>query len=106
MVPDPANLRPEILKLLGAPDYRPLDKIDIARALNVKANERTAVRRTLRELERSGAIARIRKNRYVLPAEADLVSGKISVHQAGYAFLTADTPGQPDIFIAAENTGT
>ncbi len=60
----------------------------------------------LRELERAGEIARIRKNRYVLPAEADLVAGKLSIHQAGYGFLTPEKPGEPDIFIAAENTGT
>ena len=60
----------------------------------------------LRELEQAGEIARIRKNRYVLPEEADLVTGKLHVHQAGYAFLSAGKPGEPDIFIAAENTGT
>ena len=60
----------------------------------------------LRELERSGEIARIRKNRYVLPAEADLVTGTLSIHQAGYGFLITEKPGEPDIFVAAENTGT
>src|SRR5213595_3828870 len=60
----------------------------------------------LRELERSGEIARIRKNRYVLPAEADLVTGTLSIHQAGYGFLITEKPGEADIFIAAENTGT
>jgi ribonuclease R len=30
----------------------------------------------------------------------------LSIHQAGYGFLTTETPGQADIFIAAENTGT
>jgi ribonuclease R len=28
------------------------------------------------------------------------------VHQAGYGFLVREKPGEPDIFIAAENTGT
>jgi ribonuclease R len=60
----------------------------------------------LRELEQSGEIARIRKNRYVLPSEADLVSGTLQVHQAGYGFLSRSEPGEPDLFIAAENTGT
>jgi ribonuclease R len=68
--------------------------------------QRNAVRKTLRELERAGTIACIRKNRYILPDEADLVTGKLSIHQVGYGFLTAEAPGQPDIFIAAENTGT
>ena len=100
------TIREKILALLAADDYRPLDRVEIARTLALKSNQRVALRKTLRELERSGEIARIRKDRYVLPAEADLVTGKLSIHQAGYGFLIAETPGQPDIFIAAENTGT
>jgi ribonuclease R len=100
------DLRKEILTLLSSRDYRPLDKIEIARKLRLPSNERVALRKTLRELEHSGEIARIRKNRYVLPSEADLVTGTISIHQAGYAFLNTETPGQPDVFIAPENTGT
>ena len=106
MMKDGRKIRENILALLGASDYRPLDKIEIAHKLGLKSNERVALRKTLRELEYAGEIARIRKNRYVLPAEADLVTGKLSIHQAGYGFLTAETPGQADIFIAAENTGT
>jgi ribonuclease R len=106
MISNGCKLRRQILALLGGRDYRPLDKIEIGRKLSLKSNERIALRKTLRELERSGEIARIRKNQYVLPAEADLVTGKLSIHQAGYGFLTSETPGQTDIFIAAENTGT
>jgi ribonuclease R len=100
------KIREQVLALLERRDYRPLNKIDIARELGLAGTQRNALRKTLRELERAGAIARIRKNRYVLPAEADLVTGKLSIHQAGYGFLTPETPGQPDIFIAAENIGT
>src|SRR5213595_2772760 len=100
------NIREQILGLLRRKDYRPLNKIDIARKLGLTGTERVAVRKSLRELERAGEIARIRKNRYVLPAEADLVTGKLSIHQAGYGFLTSEMSGQPDIFIPAENTGT
>ena len=67
---------------------------------------RVALRKALRDLERAGEIARIRKDRYVLPAEADLVTGKLSVHPAGYGFLISEKPGEPDVFIAAENVGT
>src|SRR5438876_3017293 len=100
------KIREQVLALLARKDYRPLDKTDIARKLGLTASERVALRKTLRELERGGQIARIRKNRYVLPAEADLVAGKLSIHQAGYGFLTPETPGEPDTFIAAENIGT
>src|SRR5438552_6193414 len=100
------KIREQVLALLARKDYRPLNKIDIARELGLTGTQRNALRKTLRELERSGAIARIRKNRYVLPAEADLVTGTLSIHQAGYGFLITDKPGEADIFVAAENTGT
>ena len=100
------KIREQILALLRRKDYQPLDKSDIARKLGLKGRERVALRHNLRELERAGEIARIRKNLYVLPAEADLVTGKLSIHRASYGFLTSEKPGQPDIFIAAENTGT
>jgi ribonuclease R len=100
------KIREKVLALLGSSDYRPLDNVEIARKLGLKSNERVSLRKTLRELERAGEIARIRKDRYVLPAEADLVTGTLSIHQKGFGFLTTETPGQPDIFIPAENTGT
>src|SRR5206468_4542763 len=100
------NIREQILGLLRRKDYRPLNKIDIARKLELTAAEGVALRKSLRELERAGEIARIRKNRYVLPAEADLVTGKLSIHQVGYGFLVPETPGGTDVFIAAENIGT
>jgi ribonuclease R len=99
------NIREEVLALLDRKDYRPLNKLDIGRDLGFAGPERVALRRTLRELERTGEIARIRKNRYVLPAAADLVTGKLSVHQAGYGFLTPETQGEPDVFVSAENIG-
>src|SRR6184192_3019193 len=100
------KIREQILALLRRKDYQPLDKSDIARKLGLKGRERVALRHNLRELERAGEIARIRKNLYVLPAEADLVTGKLSIHPAGYGFLISEKQGEPDIFIAAENTGT
>src|SRR5436309_9981719 len=100
------KIREQVLALLARKDYRPLNKVDIARKFGLTASERVALRKSLRELERAGEIARIRKNRYVLPAEADLVAGKLSIHPAGYSFLSPEKSGDPDIFIAAENIGT
>src|SRR5947207_10593162 len=99
------QIREQILALLSRKDYRPLNKIEIARNIGVSGSARVALRRTLRELERAGEIARIRSDRYVLPAEADLVTGKLSVHPAGYGFLTSEKPGETDVFVAAEDIG-
>jgi ribonuclease R len=100
------KIQQQILALLARKDYQPLDKNGLAKTLGRKSGVRMGLNQALRELERAGEIARIRKNRYVLPAEADLVGGKLSIHQAGYGFLTPEKPGEADIFIAAENTGT
>src|SRR5438045_3683323 len=100
------KIREQIVGRLASPEYRPLDKSELAKALGRKSGVRMGLNQALRELERSGEIARIRKNRYVLPAEADLVTGTLSIHQAGYGFLITEKPGESDIFVAAENTGT
>jgi ribonuclease R len=100
------KIHQQILALLARKGYQPLDKNGLAKTLGRKSGVRMGLNQALRELERAGEIARIRKNRYVLPAEADLVAGKLSIHQAGYGFLAPEKPGEPDIFIAAENTGT
>jgi ribonuclease R len=106
MAGDGRNIRNQILALLARKDYRPLDKVEMGRRLGLTGSGRVALRKTLRQLERSGEIVRIRKNCYVLPAEADLVAGKLSIHPAGYGFLVPETAGEGDIFIAAENIGT
>ena len=106
MKSDNQQLREQILQLLNAPKYRPLDKLELGKALGRKSGVRMGLNEVLRQLEQSGEIARIRKNRYVLPSEADLVTGTLHVHQAGYAFLSTGKPGEQDLFIAAENTGT
>src|SRR5437868_10522846 len=103
---DRAKLAAEILRLIRDPKYRPLDKTEIADALGYEKPKRREIRLILRELEQSGEIARVRKNRYVLPDSADLVTGTLNVNEAGYAFLTNEQASKADLFIAAENTGT
>src|SRR5437660_8332523 len=95
-----------MLLLLGSANYRALNRGELAKALGRKSGVRMGLSQVLRDLERAGEIARIRKNRYVLPPAADLIAGKLHIHQAGYGFLISEKPGELDIFIAAENTGT
>src|SRR5438067_3272878 len=100
------RIREQILAILASPNYRPLDKTELAKGLGRKSGIRMGLHQALRDLRRAGEIARIRKNRYVLPPSADLITGKLHIHQAGYGFLISEKSGEPDIFIAAENTGT
>ena len=105
MIVNEPKIREQLLALLSRKDYRPLNMIEIGRKFGVTGRARVTLRKTLRDLERGGEIARIRKDRYVLPAEADLVTGKLSIHPAGYGFLTSEKSGESDVFIAAENVG-
>src|SRR5437762_7016359 len=100
------KIQEQILALLGSANYRPLDKSELAKALDRKSGVRMGLNQALRDLERAGEIARIRKNRYVLPPTADLVTGKVHIHQAGYGFLISEKPGQPDIFVARSEEHT
>jgi ribonuclease R len=104
--PEGASLREQILRVLSAPKYRPLDKDELAKILGRKSGVRMGLNEVLHQMERDGEIARIRKNRYVLPGEADLVTGTLHVHQSGFAFLPREKPGEQDLYISAENTGT
>lgn len=99
-------IRAGVLKLLRDRDYQPLDRTGLGRQLGLKPNQRVSLRKILRQLERDGDIARIRKDRYILPGEADLVTGTISIHQSGFAFLSNEKSGAEDLFVSAENTGT
>src|SRR5260370_34374765 len=98
------KIQEQILALLGSANYRPLDKSELAKALRRKSGVRMGLNQALRDLERAGEIARIRKNRYVLPPAADLVAGKLHIHHARYGFLLSEKHCEPDIFIAARNT--
>ena len=105
MKADENKLGEKILRLLSAPKYRPLDKRQLKKELEHEEGVR-GLNSVLRELEQTGTVTRIRKNRYVLPSTADLVTGTLRVHQRGYAFLTRDRPGEENLYISANNTGT
>jgi exoribonuclease R len=57
-------------------------------------------------MESAGEIARIRKDRYVLPETADLITGTLQVHAGGNAHLVSEAGGQRDVFVSAVNLGT
>ncbi len=101
-----SDLNARILQILGAPKYQPLEKVGLSKALRLPSSDRRLLRDALDALERDGLIARIRKDHYVLPAVANLATGRLEVHQSGSAHLVNEKPGGADIFIPADKTGT
>jgi ribonuclease R len=103
--PTRGSLRDHILAFMRSDAYHPMDKVDMSKALHIHSSDRRSIRDVLRDLEQEGLIARIRKDRYVLPQTANLVTGKIEVHRNGNAHVLPETPGQREVFISAANLG-
>lgn len=113
------ELRRKIQMLLAAPDYRPLRRAELAQRLGLNAAERREFRRVLEQMLEAGEVVRVRQDRFVLPAEADLVVGRVQFNPKGYAFVVPEPPPEAtepaapapaattrDIFVAEEDTGT
>ena len=98
-----SKLRQDILKLLAE---RPLDKVEISQALNLAPSLRTKLLGLLRDMELAGDVARIRKDRFIIPEAADLLTGNIQFHASGTAHVLSEKPGEPDLFISPENSFT
>jgi ribonuclease R len=104
--PSSGDLQKRILAILQAPDYQPLDKVELSKALDIPSDRRAELRSTLQVMEQDGSVARIRKNRFILPEEADLLTGVIQIHRTGGAHLLSGKRGEPDLYISSDNTGT
>src|SRR4029079_13283809 len=100
------DTKQKILALMRGPKYRPLSEKEMVQAVGRKGERRGSVAEALSALERSGEICRLRKNRYILPDAADLVTGTIQIHQAGFGFVAREGADEGDVYVSAENTGT
>jgi ribonuclease R len=96
-----------VLSFLGNDKYQPLNKTDLAKKLGVPIDERAGFRKLLTQLESAGKITRIRKDRYVLPREADLIVGTILINPQGFGYVVNESGDrQGDVYIPASQTST
>ncbi len=93
-----------LLSLLGQPGYVPLTVESIASELGLKKKETNDLRRTVHRLLDQGVVAKVKKNKLVLPNDADLVSGTMRFRQSGAAILIPDNPQERTLLIRAEDT--
>lgn len=82
---------------------------DLIAILKIPPHERSQVKRVVDQLIQEGVIVRVKKDRLVLPSDADLVTGRIQMNEKGYGFVVPEnqTPASPpkqDIFVPAEDT--
>jgi ribonuclease R len=105
--PTKKSTEQRLLEFLRSSRYQPLNKTDLAKQLQIPVNERSRFRRLLSDLETRGKITRIRKDRYVLPQEADLMVGVLQVNPRGFGYLLNESgDGLGDLYISAENQST
>src|SRR5277367_6566222 len=96
----------QIVRLLAQKNYVPANVPELLRLLHLSPNRQQELQTALQKLEQSGAVARIKGNRYVSPREVDLIPGRIRMNRAGKGFLQPDDSDLKEIAIPESATGT
>ncbi len=103
------HLRDRILSRLQRPDYVPEPSAVLLAKLGLKRKDRNKLDHELRLLESEGTVVRVKRDRYCLPSDADLVTGRINFKQSGSAVLVPESvPGREEIEpidVSAEDSG-
>ena len=89
----------KILKLFAAKPRLRLTPAEIQRRGGFRSDELQSIIDALRELCRSGGLARLKKNHYALPGRENLVSGRVQAHPDGYGFLIPDDKDAEDLYL-------
>ena len=83
-------------------EAKPASLEKIANAVSIKSDEqKEALHRRLRAMERDGQVVFTRRKCYALPEKFDMVKGSVIAHRDGYGFLRVE--GKPeDYFLSHE----
>jgi ribonuclease R len=99
-------MKERILQSLAGKSRLPATLPELLRLLQIPRQRRRELQSALDELERSGQVARIKGDRYVLPPAADLIPGRIRMNRQGKGFLQPDDPTLKEIAIPEPATAT
>ncbi|OAQ21275.1 ribonuclease R [Thermosulfurimonas dismutans] len=78
---------------------RPLLLRELYHLLNIPKSERPTFRKLIKRLVKKGLLIHIKGKRYGLPESMPLVTGRLSVHPDGYAFVNPEDEKEPSVFI-------
>ena len=102
------HLKNKILDLLSSPDYIPLNRETITHKLKLNKTQARELKDVLRKLLEKGTLAKVKKDCYIIPKDANLISGTIYFKSNGSARLRPDplpnTTPPESIEIRAEDT--
>ncbi|MDR2260236.1 MAG: ribonuclease R [Azoarcus sp.] len=90
----------EYIRQILAREGVPMQFDALVRALDIRDDESEFFERRLRAMLHDGQLVRNRRNAWLLPDKADLISGRVEGHSDGFGFLLRDDGGD-DIFLDA-----
>lgn len=99
-------MKEALLRIMNRADYIPARAPDLLRHLKLPEEHLDELQKVLSELEQSGTVARIKGDRFIKPAEADLIPGRIRINRQGKGFLIPDDPSFKEIMVPENATGT
>tara|TARA_B100000965_G_scaffold406071_1_gene442998 strand:- start:3169 stop:5502 length:2334 start_codon:yes stop_codon:yes gene_type:complete len=104
------NLSERLLRLMHEENYVPQGLKELASALNLDRKEELKLKKLCKALVAEGRVARVKKDKYCLPSDADLTSGTILFRQSGSAKVIPDVKEsskyQEALHVLAEDTST
>ena len=100
------KLKEQLRKFLNDPSYRPLNKSELARALELTPKHRQQLRKIITAMESEGMIRKIKKGRYVKRGGAEVI-GIIRFNPNGHAFVDPESFNkESSVFIPKGESGT
>ena len=79
----------------------PLSFDEIGRLLDIEAHEREPFQRRLGAMARDGQLMQDRRDNWLIPDKANLITGKVQGHPDGFGFLVPEGGGD-DLFLSAK----
>jgi len=95
-----------LIRFFKSSYYRPLRRTELAKQFKIAKSHRKSFFHLLKKLVQEGVVVRIKSNRYALPAQVDLVFGKLEANAKGFGFVIPDNVTSPDVFIAPHHLHT
>jgi ribonuclease R len=98
-----ALTRDLLLKFISSPRYRPMRRAELYRHFGITGSQSQAMRHLLNAMERDGELVRVKENRYALPQELGLITGRLEVTPKGFGFVTPSGRRGEDVYVHSEN---
>lgn len=96
---DASSLEAKVRSALRKSRKGPLKAKELAKSLDLPAGEYRDFKGLLRDMERAGAVYRVKGQRYALPEKINLLVGVLSVTRGGDGFVIPEESGGRDVFV-------